>query len=287
MGCGKESTAVNPTTVPAVKTVASLVPAVTDLIIGMGARDRLVAVSTYDRQRPDVASLPKVGDYQTVDWEQLQLIKPSILVIDIQADRRPAGFNERAESLHTQLVNITINRLSDVFAAIDQLGKALDLPQQATDAGRTLKTRLDAIEKRSADQNLPPVRTLLVVGESGQSVVGPHTYLDDLLKAAGGVNVAAHLDQYPQVDREMLISLKPDVIVQLMPDPSPQEREQAARAWRDLPQVPAVAAGRVYTIDSWYALLPGWHVADLAEQLAECLHPPTPSSSPTTGRGAP
>src|ERR1700735_1713239 len=57
-----------PATQPATKTIASLVPAATDLLIGMGARDRLLAVSTYDRQRPDVAGLPRVGDYQNVDW---------------------------------------------------------------------------------------------------------------------------------------------------------------------------------------------------------------------------
>src|SRR3954471_18121548 len=100
VGCEKAAARPNSaSTKPAGKTVASLVPAVTDLIIGMGARERLVAVSTYDRQRPDVESLPKVGDYQTIDWEQLQLIRPSLIVIDIHKDRLPPGFADRAAAL--------------------------------------------------------------------------------------------------------------------------------------------------------------------------------------------
>jgi ABC-type Fe3+-hydroxamate transport system substrate-binding protein len=286
VGCGKESGPANPAaTKPAVKTVASLVPAVTDLIIGMGARDRLVAVSTYDRQRPDVESLPKVGDYQTIDWEQLQLIRPSLIVIDIRKDRLPPGFADRAAALGATPENIGIDRLAHVFDAIDRLGADLDLMDQAKAARTQLQGRLDAVRDRTSQKSL--VRTLIVVGDSGQSIVGGDTYLDDLLQLAGGVNVAAMLkSRYPQIDRETLLSLKPDVIIQLLPNASPQEREQANRTWSQLPLIPAVAAGRVYTIDSWYALLPGWHVADLAERFAECLHPPTPSSSPTTAPAA-
>src|SRR2546426_12491560 len=44
--------------------VASLSPAATDLLVGMGAKDRLVAVSNFEFA-PDVKSLPHVGDYQT------------------------------------------------------------------------------------------------------------------------------------------------------------------------------------------------------------------------------
>jgi ABC-type Fe3+-hydroxamate transport system substrate-binding protein len=281
-GCGRNATPESSTTnATSVKTIASLVPAVTDLVIGMGARDRLVAVSTFDRQRPDVDKLPKVGDYQTIDWEQLRQIRPSLIAIDIRPDRLPPGFAERAGEIEASTDNFTIDRLDHVYDALEKLGKDLDLVDQSLKAERDLQARLDAVRRRVGSEQ--PVRTLLIVGESGQSIVGPDTYLDDLLHVAGGVNAAAKLkSQWPQIDRETLLSLKPDVIIQLMPQASPQEREQAAQLWKQLPQIPAVAAGRVFTIDSWYALLPGWHVADVAERFAECLHPSTPSSLPST-----
>jgi iron complex transport system substrate-binding protein len=268
-----------PTTQPTVRTVASLVPAATDLIIGMGARDRLLAVSTYDRQRPDVAGLPRVGDYQNVDWEQLQSLHPSVMVIQIKKDRLPAGFQERADALHIQLIDIAIDRVADILSAIDTLGDALDLPQQAKTAKQQMQTRLDAVAAGVSGKK--PVSVLLVLDESADAVVGPDTYLDELLQLAGGINAGKSLGQrYPQIDREMLLSLKPDVIIQLLPDASQQVKDRAAQTWKQLPQIPAVAAGRVYTIDNWYALLPGWHVADLAEQFAQCLHPSTPPSPP-------
>src|SRR5581483_8886968 len=50
--------------------IASLVPAATDLIVGMGAADHLVAVSNWDTDRPEIKQLPRVGDYQTIDWDR-------------------------------------------------------------------------------------------------------------------------------------------------------------------------------------------------------------------------
>src|SRR5205807_2554340 len=44
--------------------VASLAPAATDLILGMGAGDHLVAVSNYDAAEIGGRKLPQVGDYQ-------------------------------------------------------------------------------------------------------------------------------------------------------------------------------------------------------------------------------
>jgi ABC-type hemin transport system substrate-binding protein len=77
-------------------TVASLVPAATDLIIGMGASDHLVAVSNYDVSRPQTANLPRVGDYQNFDWEQIASIRPDMMIVFMTPDRMPAERPHRA-----------------------------------------------------------------------------------------------------------------------------------------------------------------------------------------------
>jgi iron complex transport system substrate-binding protein len=276
-GCGKGTK--GPATAPSVVTVASLVPAATDLIIGMGERDRLAAVSTFDRQRPDVGGLPMVGDYETVDWEKLAEVRPGVIIIQIRPDRLPAGFAERAAGLGARPMNVAINRLDDVLGAFDTLGEAMGTVQQAAAAKGVLQGRLDAVRRRVAGEK--PVSTLLVLDEDGGAVAGPGTYLDDLLTLAGGVNAAAELkNPWPQIDREMLLSLKPGVIIELLPGASEQVKRRAAETWKNLPGIPAVASGRVYTVDAWYALLPGWHVADLAEQFSQWLHPNHPTTLP-------
>jgi iron complex transport system substrate-binding protein len=268
-GCNRATT--TPATQPAAPTVASLVPAATDLIIGMGARDRLLAVSTYDDD-PATAQLPRVGNYETIDWERLRSLHPSILITEIAADRQSPGFKANAAEMNLTPLNVQIENLHDIFGALDQLGDTLKEPALAQAARAKMQARLDAVGRGVA--NKPPVRTLIVLSADSQGVAGAGTFLDDLLKIAGGVNVVPpELGHWPSIDREKLLSLAPQAIIELLPCASPQEREQAAAIWKQLPQIPAVPQGRIYPIYDRYALLPGWHVTDLAEQFGQCLHP--------------
>ena len=197
---------------------------------------------------------------------------PSILVSEIAPDRQDAGFKANVAELNITPIDVKIETLDDIFNAMDTLGNALKEPPLASAAKSRMHARLDAVRDRVAGQN--PVSTLIVIDSAADAIVGPGNYLDELLKVAGGDNAVKSLQQHwPQVDREMLQSLKPDAIIELLPDASPQERGQAVAIWKQFPQIPAVSAGRVYPIYDGYALTPGWHVTDLCEQMSRCLHP--------------
>src|SRR5688500_9206998 len=104
------------------KRVASLVPAATDMLLAMGAGDRLVAVSNFGTS-PAVKDLPRVGDYQSTDWEGIARLKPDVMIIQIAADRLPAGMTQRAAELGVELVNVKIYTLADVFEAMRVVGR--------------------------------------------------------------------------------------------------------------------------------------------------------------------
>jgi iron complex transport system substrate-binding protein len=262
--------------------IASLVPAASDLIVGMGAADRLVAVSNFDVADDRTRHLPRVGDYQTVDWEKLATLRPDAMVVQFDPDRIPPGLRQRAEALGIAIVNTRNNRLADVFNTLDQLGNALGLPDQAAGASARLRAQLDAVSLRTTGR--PRVRALIVTDDVGRHVVGPNTYLDDLLALAGGENVMAAGDKpYLQIDRERLRTLNPAVIIQLLPNATEQEREQSRRAMAALAGVAAVRDGRVHVIAEPWVLLPGYHVGDLAEKFAAALHPAAATTTPDGG----
>ena len=153
---------------------------------------------------------------------------------------------------------------------MDALGAALADPAAAAAARATIKRQLDDVEHHVA--GLPPVPTLISISGDASAVVGPDSYLDDVLQKAGGTNVAAPLGKpWPTVDREMLRSLHPSVVIQMVPGGRPQEVAQARATWAAEPSV------RLCVITSSYALQPGWHLPAVAAEIAECLHP---SSTP-------
>jgi iron complex transport system substrate-binding protein len=262
-----------PSTRPEI-TVASLSPAATDLIIGMGAGGRLVAVSNFDVDRPNVPKLPRVGDYQNTDWERLADLRPSIIIVQIDPTRLPAGFNDRAAEIGAKIIDIQIENLVDIDRTLDQLGSALNERAKSIAAKTRLDARLDSV--RRTVSNRPPVATLIALDDRGSSAVGPGTFLDEILTIAGGKNVLADTQaHWPSIDRERLLALSPDAIVELLPSASQQVLHQAAEFWAALPDVPAVAHHRTFQITDPWVLTPGVEVADLAEHLAAILHPAT------------
>jgi ABC-type Fe3+-hydroxamate transport system substrate-binding protein len=271
-GCNRTNPRNVSTTQPSGKiTVASLVPAASDLLLGMGAGDRLVAISNFDLPDARTKNLPRVGDYQTFDWEKLAGIKPNAMIVQFDADRIPPGLQQRADSLGIKLVNIHNNRLADVFKTIDQLGEALHLESEAKEASAELKSRIEGVARQV--EGLPRVRTLIVTDSEAHYAVGPNNFIDDVLKAAGGTNVmAGNGKPYPQIDAEMLRSLKPAVIIVLLPGAAPHQVDQAKATLARMTDLPAVQNKRVYVLTDPWLLLPGWHVADMAEVFASLLH---------------
>jgi ABC-type hemin transport system substrate-binding protein len=260
--------------------VASLVPAATDMLIGMGAKDRLVAVSNFESS-PDLKDLPRVGDYQTTDWETLARLRPDAMVIQMAPDRVPPGLRQRADELKIELVNVRIDRLEHVFDTIQQLGAVAGERDKGRDAAVKLRQRFDKLKEESAAK--PPVRVLIVRDENGQEVIGPDNYLDDLLKVVNATNAAAELGKpYPSVDREKLIALAPEAVIVLLPDAKPQTIGSIRRFWASMPNLPATKAGRISIITDAHAQLPGSHLADLARKIADELRPPPPTTNPTT-----
>jgi iron complex transport system substrate-binding protein len=262
--------------------VASLTPAATEILIGIGAGDHLVAVSNWESSAR-VTDLPRVGDYQTTDWETLAKLRPDVMIIQVAPDRVPPGLKQRADELKIELVNVKIDRLEDVFDAMQQLGAVAGERDKGTAAVRALRARFDTIREAAATQ--PSVRTLVVRDENGQQVIGPDNFLDDILKVVNATNAAAELGKaYPSIDREKIVALKPEAVIVLLPGAKPQSIEASDRFWASLTDVPAVRNHRVSTIVDGYALVPGPHVADLAHTISQRLRPP-PTSQPSTQPG--
>ncbi|MGI8549780.1 MAG: ABC transporter substrate-binding protein [Dehalococcoidia bacterium] len=255
------------TTRPAGVTVASLVPAATDLILAMNAGDELVAVSNYDPAEVASRKLPRVGDYQTTDWETLAALRPTVMIMEMSPVRLPAGFGGNAASLGIKLVNVRLNSLQDILDGSRRIGQEIGQPNRGAELADRLAERMDAVRRKAAGK--PPVRTLLTLDERAEHLVGTGEFLNDALEAAGGVNVASSLNgSYPSADPEMLAKLKPDVVIILKPSADEGTLVKAKEFWSTLGGAP-----RVYLLKDQWALLPGAHVADIAEAFEACLHP--------------
>jgi len=259
-------------------TIASLVPAATDLLIGMNATDHLVAVSNYDLD-PQTARLPRVGDYETIDWEKVSSLHPDILITDYAPGRTPAGMTERMQRLGIRGLNVKFDRLTDVYDAVSILGDACNEPAKAAAVLVITRDRIQLIHDAVAgDTRVPAV---IVTSAAGMDFAGQNNYLNDLLNEAGGQNVITS-GGYPTLDREAIAALRPRAILHLLPGADAAARDKAAKFWRSFPDLPAVKQGRVYLFTEPYVMMPGAHVGELATRFAGALHPDKETLSETS-----
>ncbi len=181
-----------------------------------------------------------------------------------------------------KIVNLKLDTIDEIAQGMMTIAGAIGRPDQGRAAATALRAKLDAVRSRVAGQ--PRVRTLVVTDDQSFALAGPGEFLDELLQIAGGQNAAESLHKpYPEVDREMIMSLAPDVVIRLVPegDQKPQVVQQGDRIWDTLTDLPAVKNHRVYVLTEWYSELPGSRIGDLAKKIADILHPETATTDPS------
>jgi iron complex transport system substrate-binding protein len=254
--------------------IISLVPAVTEMLFAIGAGPRVIAVSSYDREPPEVEALPRVGALLDPDVERILSLRPDLVVLygsqdDLRTQMGRAGiavFDYR----HGSLAHVT-----DTIRA---LGVRTGYADGAEAVAAAIEVRIAAVMKRAAGQARP--RTLLVFGRERGAlrnvyVSGGRGFLHDALEAAGGVNVFADVDREAvQATTEVILARAPEVIVELRSSDRLSEADvvREVGAWARLASVPAVRQRRIHILTGAGLTVPGPRVAETVERLADALH---------------
>ncbi len=296
IGCGRDSGESDPPgssrsgeAKVKVERVVSLSPAVTDLLVAMNGRDVLVGVSNFDRGA-ELEGLPRVGDYETVDWERMSVLKPQVIFVQMKPSRVPPTMVERAESMGARVVALQIERLTDIVIELDRVGREIGRAEDAREALAEMREGWEALRQESnaaagggAENraNESRVSTLILTGVDGLPAAGRETFLSDALELVGGRNALGDRRGYVSLDRELLIAASPEAIVVLLPEATDAQRAELDRLLTSIPNVPAIRDGRVLVMTESWVLRPGPRVGELARRMGELLgRAPTRQAAP-------
>ncbi len=269
---------------PGVGRIISLSPAATDLILAMGSGDLLAGVSSYETDER-VKMLPRVGDYENVDWERIASIRPKVMIVQMRAEKVPPGMYQRAGELGITIKTVQIDTLIDVFTESDLIGRAIGRDEDGRKLSEMLREPF--MTGFMGVRDAPPVKTLLVTSDDGLGVAGGRTFLDDVLRASGGINVLGNqLTGYAKIDKESVLSVAPEAIIQLMPAATTEQVASAKAFWATLPELPAVRDGRVYVFTEPWVLRPGSTVIALNKKMIAVLHPEESAGAVGSGQTA-
>ena len=253
--------------------IVSLSPSLTHIVYALGEFDSIVGVTIYSEFPPEAAKLPKVGGWVNPNFEAVVALRPDAVLLMKDQDSM-FGDKLRTLGLRTVIVNGN-DSVADIIDTIEFLGRLLDREDKAKEVAGHVEASIAAVKKRT--ENLPRKKVLLVVGRNPGTlediyVIGQNNYINELIEIAGGENVVKNERFSLKLTREAILTLDPDVIIEVNHE-QPDKEEEIVEIWNGLPEARAVRNGEVYILPTTVVLHPSQTIAEGAGVLAGVLHP--------------
>ncbi|MCS6775853.1 MAG: ABC transporter substrate-binding protein [Chloroherpetonaceae bacterium] len=244
--------------------IVSLAPSNTELLFDLGLGERIVGVTTACDYPPEAKQKPQIGGAYNLSVERVLGPGPDLVVAFGSINQKPIAQLERAS---VPVLTLDARTVSEVYEAIRLLGRATGTAARAEAIVQRMQQRMAAIETTVRDAR-PKPGVLIVYSVNPIYTTGPGSFIDELVRIAGGVNVVT--ESLPQniVTPERGVSLAPDVI---LCDPELVSRLKQIPGWSVLP---AIRNNRFFHVSPRATLVrPTPRLVDGVEELARYLHP--------------
>jgi iron complex transport system substrate-binding protein len=240
-----------------VRRVVTLAPSLSEIVLALGARDRLVGVTRFDDD-PQTDKLPRIGGYNDPQPEAVLAVKPDLVLAEPSPENR--GPVETLARLGISVEAFPLATVANIVDAVSGIAELLGLPVR----GRAVRESLERAREqaRASAKGRSPTRALLVFGLDPLVVAGPRGFAGELLEDAGGENAAGGSEPFFRWSAEAAVRSAPEVIV-LCGVEAPPGR----------PALPGLDRTRTVALRSTALLHPGPRLAEALSDLAAILRP--------------
>lgn len=251
--------------------VISLYPSFTETLFAIGAGEKVVGVTQYCDYPPEASQKENVGGVTTPDIEKIVNLNPDLVLVDARLQKELAY---RLEGYGLTVVALYPKNFEEIIENIRIIGKItgneLEALSLIADIGNRVKFITDKT-KGLVDSERP--RVFYLVWYDPLMTMGPGSLVDELLRLAGGQNIAADVkEEVSAYSFEMVVQHNPQVII-LAGGSMTSITVDDLKALEQWQVIDAVKQDRVYMIDA--ALIAGAkpRIVDGLEIMTKCLHP--------------
>jgi iron complex transport system substrate-binding protein len=248
--------------------IVALDPGSAELVIALGARDRLVGVpagiAKGDRPRQaDPSAAEVVSPNLRIRVDEVARLEPDLIVATPSTDQLDLSYVRRETGAAVYVQPNT--SVEDVLRATLELGFLVGEPVQARTVASRIREEIAAVEDRIAEE---PVTTTFV--DTGFFVTVPlRSLLGDLVVRARGENVAGETASAEPIPVSRLRRLDPEVYLA-----TSDSRVTLARLRRDprTAKLTSVKEARFRILPSDLVQRAGPYVGSALERVARALH---------------
>lgn len=251
--------------------IISLAPSLTEILFALGLGNQVVGVTDFCDYPEEAQRKPKVGGYVSPSLEAIIALRPQLVLAVPDLTNQP--LLERLSQLGIRVLGHKARNLQDIWSTIEAIGWTTATQTRAQNLVSEMQERVDRIQKIT--RKALRVRVLFVFSYDPLVVAGGETFFDELIRLAGGINVAGDSRvQYPKYSLEEVLRRDPEVI--FLPGRMGADLPAAgdsARSWKHWPGLSAVRQGRIYKANDTSLIRPGPRIVQGLEALARVLHP--------------
>jgi iron complex transport system substrate-binding protein len=253
--------------------IVSLSPNLTEILYGIGAFPQVAGVTDYCTYPPEVKKLPSVGGWDGANLEKLLSLRPDMVVVD---DAEAPFIQRKVKDLGFRLLVVPNHTIEDVYTGMAELGRATGHEGGAQRLIAETREGLARISRKTAAQPRPSA--LVIVDRTPGTLRELYAatgggYLAELVTIAGGRNAATpQAGGYGKLSHEDLLAINPDVILDCS-RAMDQRPSGALTVWQQMPELKAVRARRVYSLDEDYIPHASQRMVETAALFARLIHP--------------
>ena len=248
-------------------TIVSLAPSNTEILFDLGLADKVVGVTNYCNYPEEALEKEKVGGFSDVDIERIVAINPDLILAE---DMHKLEVIPALEQLGFTVIALVPHNLQEVMDSIVLIGRITGATEKASEIVVDMSQKIEAItdETDRLEETEKP-KVLYVIWHAPMMSVGRDTRIHELIRLAGGINIAALAGEgYPTLTLEEIINIDPQVII--------VDSEASLDFVLDESRLSGVAAlidNRVYNIDPDLSNRPTSRIVEALELMAKMIHP--------------
>ena len=194
--------------------VVSLSPAVTEIMFALGADDLLVGRTDFCEYPDEASQIPSIGGISNLNIEKILSLKPDLVISGSMVGKKAT---DQMDQMGTPMVCVIEKpNFEALYDNIEAIGRLVGKEHEADSIVESLKWK---VERLLADTSLSTLNPQLsscyyVVGfgPSGNFTAGGNTFINDIIRMAGGRNIAEGIGGW-SYSLEALMKEDPDYII--------------------------------------------------------------------------